>query len=109
MAPLRFSDAYPSLPATAPTGHPHIISGSFHEETDKTNLRAADGIATFLYNWDPSILDEILNPVTSRIEIVRKQKSRVMEDMVIAKFGKSVMVSLIETLRGNGQGVYWPC
>lgn len=109
MAPLRFSDAYPRLPATAPTGHPHIISGSFHEETDKTNLRAAGGIATFLYNWDPSNLDEILNPETPRIEIVRKQKSGVMEDKVIAKFGRSVMVSLVETLRGNDQGVYWPC
>jgi len=50
MTPLRFSDAYPYLPATAPTGHPHIITGSFHEETNKINLRAVDGVATFLCN-----------------------------------------------------------
>jgi hypothetical protein len=109
MAPLRFSDAYPYLPATAPTGHPHIITGSFHEETDKTNLRAADGVATFLYNWDPSILDEFLNPAIPQLEIVRKQKRQIMEDMVIAKHGQSVMVSDIETLWGNGQGMYQPC
>jgi len=65
MEPLRFSDASPKLPARAPTEHPHIMTGSFHEETDKTNLRAADGAATFLYNWDPSILDEFLDPATA--------------------------------------------
>jgi len=32
-----------------------------------------------------------------------------MEDMVIAKHGQSVMVSDIETLWGNGQGMYQPC
>lgn len=95
MAPLRFSDAYPRLPARAPTGHPHIITGSFHEETDKDDLRAADGVATFLYNWDPSILDEFLNPATSHLEIVRKEKRQIMEDLVIAKHERSVMVSRV--------------
>jgi len=97
MAPLRLSDAYPKLPATAPTGHPHIITGPFHEETDKTDLRAADGVATFLYNWEPSILDEFLDPATPRLVVVRREKSCVMEDMVIAKFGQSVRVGDIRT------------
>jgi len=93
MAPLQFSDTYSKLPATAPTGHPHIITGPFHEETDKANLRAADGVATFLYRWDSSILDKFLDPATPRLEIVRREKDRIMEDMVIAKHGQSVMVS----------------
>lgn len=93
--PFKYSSTYPQLPATSPPGHQHIISGSFDEDTDKTNLRAADGVATFLYKWKPEILTKFLDPATSKLEIVLRRHSDVFQDLVIAKHGSSVMCEFL--------------
>lgn len=96
MAPLKYLNVYHKLPASAPTGHPHILSKGFDEDTDQTNLRAADGVATFLYYWSPAILAEFLDPKISNLEIVRKEKS-FFQDLFIAKYYESVMVGTIDS------------
>ncbi|KAI4242469.1 MAG: hypothetical protein L6R40_004023 [Gallowayella cf. fulva] len=77
---VRFKD----LPASAAIGHPHIVA-DFNEEIDKENLRAADGIATFLYRFKRSVLDDFLDMSIPTVEVIRREKSSLRYDMVVAR------------------------
>ncbi|KAL8801489.1 MAG: hypothetical protein Q9223_007443 [Gallowayella weberi] len=87
---VRFIDVYDKLPASAPVGHPHIVE-DFDEETNKDNLRAADGIATFLYHFNPSVLDDFLNMSIPSVEVIRHEKSSSRYDLIIARTERAVM------------------
>ncbi|OBZ75639.1 hypothetical protein A0H81_04822 [Grifola frondosa] len=87
--PLRYSDACTELPASRPVGFPHIINvQGFDEETDKKDLRAADGIATLLYNWKPEALRALLDLNRPRFEF--KHKGSYYLTMIIARHGMVV-------------------
>ncbi|KAL8799566.1 MAG: hypothetical protein Q9182_005805 [Xanthomendoza sp. 2 TL-2023] len=77
---VQFLDVYDKLPASAPVGHPHIVA-DFDEETNKDNLRLADGIATFLYRFKPSVLDDFLNMSIPSVEVIRHEESGSTYDM----------------------------
>ncbi|KAI4274559.1 MAG: hypothetical protein LQ337_003856 [Flavoplaca oasis] len=88
---VRFIDVYERLPASAPVGHPHIVE-DFNEETDKDNLRGADGICTMLYRYNPSVLRDFLDLEIPVIEVVRHEKTSNRYDMIIARHERVVTV-----------------
>ncbi|KAL8886798.1 MAG: hypothetical protein Q9215_005536 [Flavoplaca cf. flavocitrina] len=87
-------DVYEGLPASAPVGHPHIVA-DFNEETDKDNLRGADGICTMLYKYNPSVLRDFLDLEIPVIEIVRHEKRSSRYDLIIARQERVVTCGFI--------------
>ena len=88
---VHFINVYEGLPASAPVGHPHIVE-DFNEETNKDNLRAADGICTMLYKYNPSVLRDFLDLRIPSIEIVRREEDAYRYDMIIARHERVVTV-----------------
>ncbi|KAL8894201.1 MAG: hypothetical protein Q9192_004529 [Flavoplaca navasiana] len=88
---VHFIDVYEGLPASTPVGHPHIVA-DFNEETDKDNLRGADGICTMLYKYNPSVLRDFLDLQIPVIEIVRHEKESYRYDLIIARHERVVTV-----------------
>ncbi|KAL9039685.1 MAG: hypothetical protein Q9180_002381 [Flavoplaca navasiana] len=86
---VHFIDVYEWLPASAPIGHPHIVA-DFNEETNKDNLRGADGICTMLYKYNPSVLRDFLDLRIPSIEIVRREEESYRYDMIIARHERVV-------------------
>ena len=94
--PLKYLESYPTLPSSGPVGAAHIIDTSFfNEDTKKTNLRAADGIATLLFNWKPEALDAFLDKGKLQFEFSRREPpSTPYMTLIIARVGDRVMASL---------------
>lgn len=85
LQPLRYSDACPSLPATRGKGYPHYVNTStFSEETDISNLTFADGIATFLWNWDRTRFTRFFDMTKPNFEISRDAPDGMISCMIIS-------------------------
>ncbi|KAL8870909.1 MAG: hypothetical protein Q9174_003151 [Haloplaca sp. 1 TL-2023] len=92
---VRFIDVYERLPSSAPVGHPHIVDRS-NEETDKDNLRVADGICTMLYKYNPSVLRDFLNLQIPVIEILRReQEGSSRYNLLIARHERVVTLLIL--------------
>lgn len=61
--PLVYTDDYAALSKDKPAGHAHIINTAGFNETseDQYKLRAADGIATYLFKIEPAALTALLD------------------------------------------------
>ena len=102
MESLTYENSYPGLPASAPIGHPHIISGGFHGETDITNLRAADAVATILYKRKPEALQSFLDLEYERFDFsCGAENERGLSYLVISRSGREVTVRNHEALTVN--------
>ncbi|MCJ1233407.1 hypothetical protein MMC14_001363 [Varicellaria rhodocarpa] len=76
--PLKYLDSYPTLPSSGPT-----------------DLRAADDIATLLFNWKPEALDAFLDKDRLQFEFSRREPpSTPYMTLIIAGVGDRVMASL---------------
>ncbi len=94
MESLTYENSYPRLPASAPIGHPHIVSAGFHEDTDTTNLRAADAVATILYKRKPEALQRFLNLEYEIFNFsCNAVNERGLSSLVISRSGREVTVS----------------
>jgi hypothetical protein len=95
MAPLRYRDDCPFLPTSRPPGFPHVIDArTFSESTDIINLRFADGIATFLWNWDKDQFHRFFDlGKTNKFEIHYDAPDDMIKDMIISRMGSTVVVS----------------
>ena len=67
------------LPVDKPKGHPHLIKDSSLADFtgDATKLQLADGIASFLYQYNPKVLRMVLDPNdpnTSCVELDLQRK-----------------------------------
>lgn len=56
---IEFSDNCPTLPSDRGDGFPHIVDLSRYDCDGpvENNLSCADGVATFLWNWDKKQFD----------------------------------------------------
>ncbi len=92
MEPLAYHTSYLGLPACAPLGHPHVISQEFQEGSDITNLRAADGVVTLLYKWNPDALYAFLELSYDYFEFVRREKDEAYQHLIVVRRGRKVTV-----------------
>lgn len=93
MEPLACHTSYTRLPACAPVGHPHVIDEDFQEGSDITNLRAADGVATLLYNWNPDAFFSFLELSYDYFEFVGREKDEAYQHLIIIiRRGRKVTV-----------------
>ena len=95
LKPLRYSGEYPSLPANRPAGYPRIIDlRGFDEEVDKSDLRCADGVATLLWKWKPDEFQKFFDLSNSSYELSRVAPGDMIQDMIMARKERLVIVSL---------------
>ena len=93
--PLRFSNDCPALPADRGIGFPHIvIPNDFDEESDTSSLTFADGVATFLWNWDRVQFYKFFDMTKDKFEIHYDAPQALIKDMLITRQGRTVMVSV---------------
>jgi len=106
LTPLIYSDVCPSLfPTHKPAGYPHIIDVSdFDEETDQSQLRAVDGVATLLWKWKPEEAKKFFDLGRKKYEFSVEDTRPVngggenngivirMDDILIGRSGNYVMV-----------------
>jgi hypothetical protein len=93
-SPLVYTSECDSLPADRPAGYPHILNiDRFNEGTDSEDLRCADGVATFLWKWDPRHCEAFFDMSRPRYEMARPYRKDGFLVMTIARFGRGVMVS----------------
>ncbi|UJO18707.1 uncharacterized protein CLAFUR5_07217 [Fulvia fulva] len=89
---LRFSNESPALPANRGIGFPHIVmTNDFDEESDTSEVSFADGIATFLWNWDRVQFYKFFDMTKDKFEIHYDAPQGPIKDMIIWRNGDSVM------------------
>lgn len=85
-----------SLPADRPEGFPHIIkstsSTNIHEVTSTNNLTIADGVATFLWDWDRIEFYRFFDLSISKFEVHYNAPDRVIKRVIITRCEKRVWV-----------------
>ncbi|KAL8671689.1 MAG: hypothetical protein Q9168_003811 [Polycauliona sp. 1 TL-2023] len=91
---VQYINAYAGLPASAPIGHAHIVD-YFNEDTNKDNLRLADGISTMLYRFNPAVLRDFLDISIPSVEIIRREKPGPRYDLIIARHSRAVTCGFI--------------
>ena len=92
MEDLHYDSSFLAFPTGGPIGHPHIISADFDEATDTTDLRAADGVVTLLYKWDPDALCDFLDLRYNYFEFTRLEKDNATQSLIIIRRGREVTV-----------------
>lgn len=71
-----------------------IVSAGFHEDTDTTNLRVADAVATILYKRKPEALQRFLNLEYEIFNFsCNAVNERGLSSLVISRSGREVTVS----------------
>ena len=99
---LVYSNACPALPTNRPPGYPHLIDASgFCEETDKTDLRCADGVATLLWIWNRQQFNAFFDHAKDKVEIWRMAPSEPIKDMAVTRSGRKAMVCELDRLKHN--------
>ena len=92
--PLRYDSGCRDLPTNRPLGYPHIIvSQGFNEQTDKTDLRFADGVATLLWKWNAEQFNAFFDLSKPRFEMLRKNGPGMIKYTMIARLDNVVIVS----------------
>lgn len=99
---IRFSSDCPSLPADRPSRYPRIVDlTSFNkttDEVDKTGLAGADGVATFLWNWDRTQFDRFFDLTRKQFDLHYQGPKGSVESMVISRNDRTVIVCCMATL-----------
>ncbi|OCL13071.1 hypothetical protein AOQ84DRAFT_372506 [Glonium stellatum] len=94
--PMMYRSDCERLPEGAPINHMHLLDlSNFDEETDISNLRIADGIATMLYNWNPEALEAFLDPKNKSFELCSRKIISAFIDFVILRKGNAVKARLV--------------
>ena len=89
------------VPADAPDGHPHIIENPRIVSLKGPKIRLADGVATVLWNYKPSALEQFfdmsIERVTFRYTYAHPRVSAT-HHYVIERTGSEVVVSILHAI-----------
>lgn len=93
---ITYLAGYNALPTYRAPGYPHIIKNNHVTEEEGSgyyNLRAADGVATLLYKYNPAALEDFLNLNKKEFFFWRKEPSNtLLHHTIVTRHGLTVTV-----------------
>ncbi|CZT19137.1 uncharacterized protein RCC_04983 [Ramularia collo-cygni] len=102
----HYRDDCPSLPADRPIGFPHIIDLDHYELDDPGYFSptCADGVATFLYNWNREQFRRFFDLTEESFELRYDAPEGCVNKMCITR--KKNVVTVCNFSQGYYEGVY---